>query len=101
MIAIPPSLPFWSYLAPNCPIGAVSVSVPGTPAVVSLFFQGREVADHRQQLLPCLRRIYRLTYKNPANRVVIKDSVTYQIYFRFNAEGKIDVVQSIGEGWIC
>lgn len=32
---------------------------------------------------------------------IVKDDVTYQMYFRFNKDGKIDLVHAIGEGWIC
>ncbi len=30
-----------------------------------------------------------------------EEDVYYQVYFRFNDKGKIDMVHAIGEGWIC
>lgn len=31
----------------------------------------------------------------------LEEDVFYQVYFRFNDKGRIDLVHSIGEGWIC
>jgi hypothetical protein len=31
----------------------------------------------------------------------MEETVHYQVYFRFDQSGKIDLVHSIGEGWIC
>jgi hypothetical protein len=32
---------------------------------------------------------------------MVQDTAHYQVYFRFNGTGRIDLVHSIGEGWIC
>ena len=31
----------------------------------------------------------------------VTDTVHYQVYFRFNEKGLIDLVNGIGEGWMC
>ncbi len=32
---------------------------------------------------------------------MIEDDLLYQVSFRFNDDGKINMVHGIGDGWVC